>query len=160
MGIASQEVIRQLQELIDQGLCFTNFLLLLSLFSFKDHIFFLKMLFFCINIFFVFWIMAVEEPLKKTYQVCISPLFLYIYFFLNFIFLCILFSNFLVAIEQKKKARYFFFWWILWAIELILNYLNGWLADWMVWSGNWVFLVPTSSFFCGELNVMWFRTRV
>lgn len=40
MGIASQEVIRQLQELIDQGLCFTNFLLLLSLFSFKDHIFF------------------------------------------------------------------------------------------------------------------------
>lgn len=53
--------------------------------------------------------MAVEEPLKKTYQVCISPLFLYIFFFLNFIFLCILFSNFLVAIEQKKKARYFFF---------------------------------------------------
>ena len=42
--------------------------------------------------------MAVEEPLKKTYQVCIPPLFLYFFYFLNIIFLCILFSNFLIAI--------------------------------------------------------------
>ena len=52
--------------------------------------------------------MAVEEPLKKTYQVCISPLFLYFFFLSKFIFLCILFSNFLVAIEQKWKLDFFF----------------------------------------------------
>ena len=38
------------------------------------------------------------EPLKKTYQVCIPPIFLYFFYFLNIIFLCILFSNFLIAI--------------------------------------------------------------